>query len=73
MTLPQPHEDGPAYFPVVTTLSLGSHTILNLYKYKEGQDADGKVIDPSPICSIYLPARSLFVMRDELYTQCLFA
>ncbi|KTF71261.1 hypothetical protein cypCar_00046665 [Cyprinus carpio] len=27
-----PHEDGPLYHPTVTTLSLGSHTLLDFYK-----------------------------------------
>uniref|UniRef100_A0A1X7T6H6 Uncharacterized protein n=1 Tax=Amphimedon queenslandica TaxID=400682 RepID=A0A1X7T6H6_AMPQE len=26
-----PHEDGPLYYPVVTTVSLGSHTLLDFY------------------------------------------
>ncbi|OSC96406.1 hypothetical protein PYCCODRAFT_1481952 [Trametes coccinea BRFM310] len=29
-----PHEDGPAYHPVVATLSLGSHAVFHYYKYK---------------------------------------
>ncbi|KAI0633061.1 hypothetical protein C8Q77DRAFT_1121365 [Trametes polyzona] len=29
-----PHEDGPAYHPVVATLSLGSHTVFHYYQYK---------------------------------------
>lgn len=28
----QPHEDGPLYHPVVTTVSLGSHTLLDFYQ-----------------------------------------
>ncbi|SNX83477.1 uncharacterized protein MEPE_02184 [Melanopsichium pennsylvanicum] len=28
-----PHEDGPAYFPAVATISLGSHTLLDVYRY----------------------------------------
>jgi alkylated DNA repair protein alkB homolog 6 len=30
-----PHQDGSAYFPTVATLSLGSHTILDIYEYTE--------------------------------------
>ncbi|KAI0698177.1 hypothetical protein C8T65DRAFT_742903 [Cerioporus squamosus] len=30
-----PHEDGPAYHPVVATLSLGAHTIFHYYQYKQ--------------------------------------
>lgn len=28
-----PHEDGPAYYPAVATISLGSHTLLDVYRY----------------------------------------
>ena len=27
-----PHTDGPAFFPMVSTVSLGSHTFLDLYE-----------------------------------------
>jgi len=33
-----PHEDGPRYHPVVCTISLGSHAVVNYYRYKP-QDA----------------------------------
>jgi len=33
-----PHEDGPRYHPVVCTISLGSHAVVNYYRYK-AQDA----------------------------------
>lgn len=29
----QPHEDGPLYFPTVSTISLGSHTVLDFYHH----------------------------------------
>ncbi|KAI0673182.1 hypothetical protein C8Q78DRAFT_970439 [Trametes maxima] len=35
-----PHEDGPAYYPVVATLSLGSHTMFHYYKYKFDADTN---------------------------------
>lgn len=28
-----PHEDGPAFYPVISTISLGSHTILDFYRH----------------------------------------
>ena len=28
----QPHLDGPMYHPVVSTISLGSHTLLDFYR-----------------------------------------
>ena len=36
----QPHEDGPLYHPVVTTISLGSHTVLDFYKPISGSDLE---------------------------------
>ncbi|KAF9262042.1 hypothetical protein L218DRAFT_960641 [Marasmius fiardii PR-910] len=33
-----PHEDGPAYHPVVATISLGSHTMFHYYRYKSGEE-----------------------------------
>lgn len=27
----QPHEDGPLFHPVITTINLGSHTVLDFY------------------------------------------
>ncbi|XP_024896382.1 alpha-ketoglutarate-dependent dioxygenase alkB homolog 6 isoform X3 [Pteropus alecto] len=37
---PQPHEDGPLYYPTVSTISLGSHTILDLYEPRQPKDDD---------------------------------
>ncbi|EIW56423.1 uncharacterized protein TRAVEDRAFT_170326 [Trametes versicolor FP-101664 SS1] len=36
-----PHEDGPAYHPVVATLSLGSHTVFHYYKYRSDDSESG--------------------------------
>lgn len=89
----QPHQDGPAYFPTVATLSLGSYTILDIFGYPDA-DASGdstsepagetsastsaptsspiagesRAYDPVPRFSILLPRRTLFILRDELYT-----
>ncbi|XP_015454401.1 alpha-ketoglutarate-dependent dioxygenase alkB homolog 6 isoform X4 [Pteropus alecto] len=35
-----PHEDGPLYYPTVSTISLGSHTILDLYEPRQPKDDD---------------------------------
>ncbi|XP_060086523.1 alpha-ketoglutarate-dependent dioxygenase alkB homolog 6-like, partial [Heteronotia binoei] len=37
-----PHEDGPLYFPTVTTINLGSHTLLDFYHpVSRGQQTEG--------------------------------
>ncbi|TBU31025.1 hypothetical protein BD311DRAFT_753689 [Dichomitus squalens] len=76
-----PHEDGPAYHPVVTTLSLGSHTVFHYYRYKPDTDASpvqisapdelisstGRPIDPNPVLSLLLEPRSLVITTSDLY------
>ena len=34
----QPHEDGPAFYPTVSTISLGSHTVLDFYYHLRASD-----------------------------------
>ena len=68
-----PHEDGKSFYPVVSTLSLGSHTILDLYEYSDEvkNDETARAIKQDPLCSIFIPARSLFILTGDLYTECL--
>ncbi|BEJ10637.1 hypothetical protein CspHIS471_0100590 [Cutaneotrichosporon sp. HIS471] len=72
-----PHEDGPAFRPLVATLSLGSPTILDIHHYvsptapsppmiaTEG-DA-GKAIAAVPLGHVLLMPRSLFILTGSLY------
>ncbi|KAJ3118867.1 Alpha-ketoglutarate-dependent dioxygenase alkB 6 [Phlyctochytrium bullatum] len=65
-----PHGDGPAYSPVVATVSLGQHTVLRLHPCRTSED-DGNASpnhDPTQPCSFVLQPRSLFVIADEAYT-----
>ncbi|PCH43167.1 hypothetical protein WOLCODRAFT_103161 [Wolfiporia cocos MD-104 SS10] len=72
-----PHEDGSAYYPVVATLSLGSHAMFHYYRYKESlselsaeDNADaGRAIDMQPVLSVLLEPRSLVVTTSSLYTN----
>ena len=32
-----PHVDGPLFYPTITTVSLGSHTVLDFYNPMQGQ------------------------------------
>ena len=61
-------------WPRVATLSLGSHTILDLYEYADPpthDKAQSRAIRPEPSFSILLPPRSLFVLTEDLYADCL--
>ncbi|KAI0292982.1 hypothetical protein B0F90DRAFT_1644327 [Multifurca ochricompacta] len=55
-----PHQDGPAYHPVVATLSLGSHTVMHYY--------DLPAHEREPILSLLLEPRSLVITTREQYT-----
>lgn len=59
-------QDGPAYHPVVCTVSLGASLCLNLYKSKD----DG-ALDPEPVWRILQEPRSLLVTTETLYTDYL--
>ncbi|KAJ7054691.1 hypothetical protein C8F01DRAFT_1162593, partial [Mycena amicta] len=74
-----PHEDGPAYFPVVATISLNSHCMFHYYRYKEdSEDSEdttkkGRSIDPTPVLSVLLEPRSVVISQDALYASHLHA
>ncbi|XP_064149581.1 alpha-ketoglutarate-dependent dioxygenase alkB homolog 6 isoform X3 [Loxodonta africana] len=69
-----PHEDGPLYYPTITTISLGSHTMLDLYEPRQPND-DGAPEQPRPpprpTTSLLLEPRSLLVLRGTAYTRLL--
>ncbi|KAF8600855.1 hypothetical protein BDV93DRAFT_538646 [Ceratobasidium sp. AG-I] len=76
-----PHQDGPAYHPVVATLSLGSHTVMEYYQYQPASASDsdigtnttpgrsGRAVNPSPALRLLLEPRSLVITHGDLYTQ----
>ncbi|XP_043846420.1 alpha-ketoglutarate-dependent dioxygenase alkB homolog 6 isoform X3 [Dromiciops gliroides] len=70
----EPHEDGPLYYPTVSTISLGSHTVLDLYPPR-GPDLDKEPQEEQPQIrpkfSLLLEPRSLLVLRGEAYTHLL--
>lgn len=61
-----PHKDGPAYHPVVCTVSLGASLCLDIYTSKE----DG-VLNSTPAHKILQEPRSLLISTDDIYTECL--
>ncbi|PWN94324.1 hypothetical protein FA10DRAFT_264866 [Acaromyces ingoldii] len=66
-----PHEDGDAYFPAVATISLGSHTLLDIYRYasedKAESESKGRAREQDPRFSILQERRSLLVTRGAAY------
>jgi len=76
-----PHEDGPSYYPVVGTVSLGSHTVFHYYAYSSSESdrtafdvahlSSGHAIHPKPILSVFLEPRSVIVTTGDLYASYL--
>ncbi|XP_077972963.1 putative RNA/DNA demethylase ALKBH6 isoform X1 [Styela clava] len=58
-----PHQDGPLYYPTVTTISLGSHTILDFYDLRTGDDRSCN----EPKFSLLLERRSLLILQELMY------
>ncbi|XP_072750557.1 alpha-ketoglutarate-dependent dioxygenase alkB homolog 6 [Anoplolepis gracilipes] len=57
------HSDGPLFYPVVTTISCGSHTFLDFYKRLDTTEQQ----QPKLEFSLLLERRSLLVLQKDLY------
>ncbi|KAI1902681.1 hypothetical protein AGOR_G00018520 [Albula goreensis] len=66
-----PHEDGPLYYPTVTTISLGSHTVLDFYHpISDVQDVP-QTEESRFLLSLLVERRSLVILRDSMYKHFL--
>lgn len=61
-----PHEDGDAYAPITATVSLGGHTVLDIYKKNETGERREKAS-----FRLLQEGRSLLVTRDDAYREYL--
>ncbi|KAJ0183544.1 hypothetical protein K1T71_001520 [Dendrolimus kikuchii] len=62
-----PHLDGSLFYPTITTISVGSHTILKFFE--PSTDSDRTSIQPA--FSFLLEPRSLLVLQDKLFNYYL--
>lgn len=66
-----PHEDGPLFYPVVSTINLGSHTFLDFYhplkKTTEESEDQSSSLEDRYFMSVLLEPRSLFLLTEDLY------
>lgn len=62
--LHQAHSDGPLFYPVVTTISCGSHTLLDFYKRLETTEVDTAIYNKED-CYIIMHT----LMRYILFLQ----
>uniref|UniRef100_A0A914UZJ6 Fe2OG dioxygenase domain-containing protein n=1 Tax=Plectus sambesii TaxID=2011161 RepID=A0A914UZJ6_9BILA len=60
-----PHTDGPAFFPTVSTISLGSHTLLDFYKTVD--ENHPATLESRYVGSMLLERRSLILIKDSAY------
>ncbi|XP_061774551.1 alpha-ketoglutarate-dependent dioxygenase alkB homolog 6 [Nerophis ophidion] len=67
-----PHEDGPLYHPTVTTINLGSHSLLDFYKSITQLDGDAVLAEGDRyLFSLLLRPRSLLILQDDMYQNYL--
>ncbi|MCP9266098.1 Alpha-ketoglutarate-dependent dioxygenase alkB-like 6 [Dirofilaria immitis] len=63
------HTDGLAFYPMVTTISLSSDTLIDYYKPIDLKRNNVK--EERYLGSIFLERRSLILVSDDAYTNCL--
>ena len=63
------HEDGDAYHPVVATVSLGSHIVLDIKP--KVNDITGENMGKAYGWRVLQEPRSLLITTGKLYTDCL--
>ncbi|MCO5584623.1 hypothetical protein L7F22_038554 [Adiantum nelumboides] len=66
-----PHQDGPAYFPVVAILSLGSPAVMQFTPHQKLLDPSENIGDIHEAVSVLLMPGSLLVFKDAAYQDYL--
>lgn len=75
-----PHTDGPLFHSVITTISCGSHTVLEFYRRNVVDTFDDLSSSSSEQCEynhkdcahkLLLEPRSLLILKDDLYSEYL--
>ena len=63
-----PHFDGPLFYPTITTLSVGSHTVLEFH-HSRTDDGNAELSTTEPAFKLLVEPRSLLILKDELYNR----
>jgi alkylated DNA repair protein alkB family protein 6 len=63
-----PHLDGPLFYPTISTISIGSHAVLNYFgpAIEDGDDSLA-TIPQNPALRILVQPRSLFISKHDMY------
>ena len=65
-----PHLDGPLFHPVISTISLGSHTVLDFYEpFDEKSEEPKTQFEERKSFSILVEPRSLLILSEDLYNK----
>lgn len=59
------HFDGPLFYPTISTISVGSHTVLEFHQPRSGDDDAGCRSEPA--FKLLVEPRSLLILKDDLY------
>nr|XP_055167448.1 alpha-ketoglutarate-dependent dioxygenase alkB homolog 6 isoform X9 [Nyctereutes procyonoides]XP_055167449.1 alpha-ketoglutarate-dependent dioxygenase alkB homolog 6 isoform X9 [Nyctereutes procyonoides] len=67
-----PHEDGPLYYPTVSTISLGSHTMLDLYEPRQPKDDDpAEQVGPETLPQPLVGILTIHILQEGPNPSCL--
>ncbi|XP_052867668.1 alpha-ketoglutarate-dependent dioxygenase alkB homolog 6 [Anopheles cruzii] len=68
-----PHLDGPLFLPTITTISCGSHTVLEYFEQTEGEPtlAAGGPLIRQCVARLLIEPRSLLVVKHDMYHRYL--
>lgn len=75
-----PHFDGPLFYPTITTISCGSHTVIEFYEstdtnpeYKETESVSASTSNNLRrlVCKLLIEPLSLLILKDDMYSKYL--
>lgn len=66
------HFDGPLFYPTITTISIGSHTVLEFHKPKDFNESSDEASN-EPEFKLLIEPRSLLILKDDLYHKFMHA
>ena len=66
-----PHLDGPLFYPTISTISLGSTTLLNFYRERDEGEGESLQFADRLVTSLFVQPRSLLVLKDDMYEKYL--
>ncbi|XP_058453631.1 alpha-ketoglutarate-dependent dioxygenase alkB homolog 6 [Malaya genurostris] len=65
-----PHLDGPLFYPIITTISCGSHTVIEFQEPLNRDNSCDSEKQPK-LFKLWVEPRSLLILKDEMYHQYL--